>query len=196
MKVMVGSSQVRTISGKHITREKWEKVNKVEKRTRSKETHCVWASNDTLSQSFIPHHFLCSSCIPRVSKKILLGSHFILFTTYADKQTKEKLTTEWIKSKKIKRFDHTLSWLARESRTRDGVLTTANHITKKKLPFSLDDEEITGRKRMNVCKSEKRKIFGHKKKHRKECLERKYTKRLKQDPNPLQCSYHLNKIQK
>lgn len=28
---MVGSNQVRTISGKHISREKWEKVNKVER---------------------------------------------------------------------------------------------------------------------------------------------------------------------
>lgn len=57
----------------------------------------------------------------------------------------------------------------------------------------MDDEEITGGKQMNV-QSQKRKIFGHINKHRKELLERKNTKKHIQDPNTLQCNYNPNKI--
>lgn len=142
---MLASTRARTISGKNISRKskKWEKIKDV-KKTRSKETHCVWASNDRPSQSSISHQFfLCSSCIPRVGEQILLATHFILLTTYEYEQTKENLTSEWIKFTKINRSDHIISWLA----------IGAKHFTIKKNPFSFDDEEITDVKSRNDCKS-------------------------------------------
>lgn len=91
MKVMVGSSRARTISGKNISRRsaKLEKVNKGEREPGVRK-HIVFEHPMTHCLSSISHHFfLRSSCIPRVGERILLATHFILFTTNAYEQSKE-----------------------------------------------------------------------------------------------------------